>query len=315
MSASSQCLDVDIDETMTAIVEWECNDVTHYLTEPDHKTDGIKLQIRFCAKDSYALFELHIPLTLKGLTLLRLGFHLSQTLDVLVPIAAKDPLSPIRVQSGKVLDALRMLSKVTSFGIYIESIKLPKAELQAITDAVTLGRLKPFRCQERLNRMYHGTGAKVADLSTRVDDAPPLNKRRVGGQDEPTSQRALAWAEFNELRQMVTALQDRERDRQREDEDRQAKDKRLRRMVTVLKMRDQDRQGEIEAMQAKDKQIADDMEDFYNTLLELREGQEELSEKVDFISEHGVGSEGRDGLAEEAKNLVFDELSTLLSRN
>ncbi|KAK7419962.1 hypothetical protein QQZ08_010598 [Neonectria magnoliae] len=211
MSASSHYLDVDIDETMTAIVEWERHDATHYLTEPDYKTEDIMLKSRFRAKNPCTLFELRFLLKLKGLdtmsnvfiqikpspivsfdftfaakapvaaqeklncnTLLLLGFHLNETLNVLVPVAAKDLLPLTRVQLGKVLDALRMLSKVTSFSIYIESIKLPKAKLQAITDAVTLGRLKSFRYQERLKRMYHGTGAKVAGLSTRVEDAPPL---------------------------------------------------------------------------------------------------------------------------------------------
>jgi hypothetical protein len=344
MSTSSSCL--DIDQTTPAVVEWEWNDATHYLATPDPKIDDIILRIRFCDETSCALFELRIPINLKGVdgvsnifirihpssitsfdftfaatapdtvqgklncTALRLGFQLNRNLNVLVPIAAKEPLSPTRAQSGKVLDAVRILSEATSFGVYVEASKLPKTKLQSISDAVAQARLKPLHYQDDLASMYLGTGAKAVDLSAQVNDAPPsydeteppppmapINERkrqRVGSQDGPTSQIALIWAELRETQKQNQQLQQR---------------------VTALEKENRDLKREVEQLQTDDHNTADMLEELDSRLLELQDDHEYLDKKVDFIQEHGVDSDAIDSFIDKVKNRVLDDISTRLSRH
>ncbi|KAF5667201.1 hypothetical protein FHETE_5904 [Fusarium heterosporum] len=206
MSASiSSCLDVDV--TVPAVVEWENEDVTHYLARPDPKVDNITLKIRI--NDSRALVELRLPINLKGVNSLsvvivsvqpssiasfnstsvstvpeavqdkfsgpitRLNFQVNKCLEMLAPKAIKEPLAPTRSQSGIVLDALRTLIGVTSFSVYIEAAKLSKSQLQYISDAVSQSRLTPSHDQHDLASMYRGAGAKIVHLSSQIQDAPP----------------------------------------------------------------------------------------------------------------------------------------------
>ncbi|CAM1508410.1 Fc.00g052580.m01.CDS01 [Cosmosporella sp. VM-42] len=343
-SPSPPCLDVD--QTTPAILEWKCDDATHYLAEPDPKIDDISLRIRFVTETSSALFELRFPLNLKGVdgcsdifipiqppsiisldfsfaatpyatqvklkgsTLVRLDFQLNRSLDILVPSAAKEPLTPSRAQSGKVIDALRLLSNATSFSVYIQAKKLPKAKLQPITSAIAQGHLKPLRQQDDLTSMYHGKGAKVADLSVRVDHPPPSyneieppppmalinekKRRRTETEDATTNQIALLWAELIPMREQNQQLQQR---------------------VAVLEKENRDLKREVEQLQADDYKTADALEALDNRVIELQDDQEDLEEKFDFIREQGVDSDAEERFVERVKNRVLDEISTRLSRN
>ncbi|KAH6880719.1 hypothetical protein B0T10DRAFT_142604 [Thelonectria olida] len=343
MSTSSSCLDVD--QTTPAVVEWKWNDATHYLAKPDPKIDHIILRIRFCGETFRALFELCFPINLKGVdgvsnifirihpsslisldfafaatipdaaearfdcTTIRLAFQLNRNLDILAPIAATEPVSPTRAQSGRVLDALRMLSEATSFSVYIEATKLPKAKLQSISDAVAQAGLNPFRYQHDLASMYHGTGAKVVDLSAPVQDAPPsydeteppppmapINERkrqRVGSEDGPTSQIAMIWAELRTTQKQNLQLQQR---------------------VAALEKENRDLKREVEQLQTDDHNTADMLEELDSRLLELQDNHEDLGDKVDFIRDHGVDSDAIESFIDKVKNRVLDDISTRLSR-
>lgn len=342
-STSSSCMDVD--QATPVVVEWEWNDAIHYLSKPDPKIDDIILRIRYCDEVSSALFELRFPVNLKGVdgvsdifipiptssiislnlttaatapdvvqrkfdcATLRVGFQLNRALNILVPIAAKEPLSPSRAQSGKVLDAVRMLGEVTCFDVYIDATKLSKAKLQSMCDAVAQARLKPFRDQHDLASMYHGTGAKVVDLFTQAKDAPPSyhetgppppmppinekKRQRIESQDEPTSQIALIWAELRATQEQNQQLQLR---------------------VAALEKENQDLKQEVEQLQTDDRFTADILEELDSRSLELQDEHEGLGDRVDFIKEH-LDSNTADSFIERVTNRVLDDISTRLSRN
>ncbi|KAJ4323909.1 hypothetical protein N0V84_004133 [Fusarium piperis] len=337
----STCLDVDL--STPAVVQWECNDETHYFVKPDPKIDDVRLRIRYCDDTSCALFELRFPMNLRGIdgisdvfipihppsitsldfafavttpnvvqqklgcTTLRLGFQVSRNLEVLVPLAAKEPLSPTRAQSGKVLDAVRMLSETPSFGVYVEATKIPKAKLQSISDAIREARLKPLRHQDDLASMYHGTGAKVVHLSAQVQDAPPsydeteppppmapINEKkrhRVGSEDEATSQIALIWAELRSTQEQNKQLQQR---------------------VAALEKDNRELKQEVEQLQVDDHDTANVLEELDSRLLELRDDHMDLGDKVDFLREHGVDSDAIDSFIEKVKSNILDDISTRL---
>jgi hypothetical protein len=164
------------------------------------------LTARFDSKS--ALFDIHIPLKLKGLDstsdiTLRacassiisldlvknpivhseveqefksaaLGLHsqLNRHLDILVPTPALEPICPAgRARSGVVLDAIREFSRATAFTIYIEA-RNASPKLQSISDAVSRGLFKTS-CSSRfqLASMYAGLGAKMVQLG--ADDTLP----------------------------------------------------------------------------------------------------------------------------------------------
>ncbi|KAM0430098.1 hypothetical protein ACHAPT_006104 [Fusarium lateritium] len=342
--STSSCLDLDL--ATPAVVEWEWNDGIHHLTKPDPKIDDIRLRIRFCDETSCALFELRFPINLKGLdgvsdifipihpssitflgfafaatapnavqekfdcTTLRLSFQLSETLNILVPLATKEPLSPTRVQSGKVLDAVRMLCEITSFGIYVEAAKLPKAKLQSISDAVRQSRLKPLRHQDDLASMYHGTGAKVVHLSAQLKDAPPsyheteppppmapINEKkrhRAGSEGEPSSQIALIWAELKATQEQNRQLQQR---------------------VEALEKENRDLKRDVEQLQSDDHNTGNMLEELDGRLLELEDDHGDLGDKVEFIRENGVDGDAIESFVEKVKRNILDDISMRLSRD
>ncbi|KAF0640968.1 hypothetical protein FPSE5266_03275 [Fusarium pseudograminearum] len=75
-------------------------------------------------------------------TSVQLGFRLKpgRNLVIIPPTSANALLAPTRVQSGKVLDAIRMLSGITSCDVYVEASKVPLSALRVISDAVDYGR-------------------------------------------------------------------------------------------------------------------------------------------------------------------------------
>lgn len=340
----SLCLDVDL--STPAVVEWECNDETHHFVKPDPKIDDIRLRIRYCDDTSCALFELRFPMNLRGIdgvsdvfipihppsitsldfafaatapsvvqqklgsATLRLEFQVSRTLEALVPLAVKEPLSPTRAQSGRVLDAVRILSETTSFSIYVGGAKIPKAKLQSISDAIRQARLKPLRQQDDLASMYHGTGAKVVELSAQAQDAPPsydeteppppmapINEKkrpRVGSEDEATSQIALIWAELRATQEQNQQLQQR---------------------VEALERDNQELKQEVEQLQAGDHNTVNVLEELDSRLLELRDDHVDLGDKVDFLREHGVDSDAIESFIEKVKSNILDDISMRLSRS
>ncbi|KAM0198501.1 hypothetical protein ACHAPI_004025 [Fusarium lateritium] len=102
----------------------------------------------------------------------RLDFRLNQTLDILVPINAQNPLIPARAHSGVVLDAIRQISNVTSLSIYIQDTLLSDAHLQQLSDAFTQGLYKSIR-QDDLSNLYNGKGAKIIHLAAQTGQNPP----------------------------------------------------------------------------------------------------------------------------------------------
>ncbi|KAH7237150.1 uncharacterized protein BKA55DRAFT_521110, partial [Fusarium redolens] len=204
------CLDVHF--TTRAVIEWQSDNesdrTTRILAKPDPKVSSITLTARFDSKS--ALFDIHIPLKLKGLdstsditlracassiisldlvknpivhseveqefksAALGLRFQLNRHLDILVPTPALEPICPAgRARSGAVLDAIREFSRATAFTIYIEA-RNASPKLQSISDAVSRGLFKTS-CSSRfqLASMYAGLGAKIVQLGADDTLAPP----------------------------------------------------------------------------------------------------------------------------------------------
>jgi hypothetical protein len=203
--SSSPCL--DIHHSTKAVVQWQSDTTTHILAKPDPQVSSITLNFRF--DKTCALFELSIPVKLKGLdtttavtlracassiisldvvenptvpvtiqqefdsATLCLNLTLDHHLNVLVPTPALEPLSPARKHSGVVLDAIRDLSSATVLSIYVEARAAPSS-LQSISDAASEGLLKSFRSlRYQLASMYGGVGAKLVDLSVPTAIPPP----------------------------------------------------------------------------------------------------------------------------------------------
>ncbi|KAM0288929.1 hypothetical protein ACHAO9_006437 [Fusarium lateritium] len=102
----------------------------------------------------------------------RLDFRLNQTLDILVPTNAQDPLIPARAHSGVILDAIRQISNVTTLSIYIQDAVLSDIHLQQLSDAFSQGLYKSIR-QHDLSNLYSGKGAKIIHLSAQTGQNPP----------------------------------------------------------------------------------------------------------------------------------------------
>ncbi|PCD24458.1 hypothetical protein FGRA07_11118 [Fusarium graminearum] len=135
----------NVEPCIPAAIEWEVNQKQHHIAEPDPPSHSITFDMQFCAETRSALFKIYVPIYLKGFvslsqiciiidpssldsliytfdptipsavrkklncTTVRLGFRLKpgRNLVIIAPTSANAPLAPIRVQSGKVLDAIR----------------------------------------------------------------------------------------------------------------------------------------------------------------------------------------------------------------
>lgn len=373
----SSCLDDDIDVTAPVVIEWDCDETTHYLAEPDPKINDITLKIRFISGNAPSgLFSLRLPLNLKGVdgisdvfipieascldaldfsfteetasdavrkklhaNTVRLRFQLNRSLNILVPTTAKQPIAPTRAQSGKVIDALRSLCVTTAFSVYLQATKLSKQKLQTISDAVAQGRLSPLGQQDDLASMYHGMGAKVADLSSRIADddalpsyneiepAPPMapvnpkkRRRRATSTDESADQSNIILAKlkaledreiehFHQLRMRVEALEKENSDLKQQVEPMH----KLQQQVEALQKENTELKHEIEQLQADDLKHGTVMEDFECRVLEWESELEELGGKVDYIKENGVDGEAEDGLLSKLKSRVLNDIAKRLS--
>ncbi|KAF4972858.1 hypothetical protein FSARC_684 [Fusarium sarcochroum] len=360
-NSTSPCPDIDL--VAPTVVEWESDDTIHYLAKPDPKIDDISLRIRF-NEATYARFELRFPINLKGVdgvsaislfiqpsaiisfdfafastvpdavqekfncatTCLR--FRMNTNSQILVPAAAREPLSPARLQSGAVLDAVRMLSGVTSLGVYIEATKLPKAQLQSISDAVEQARLKPC-VQDDLASMYHGTGAKFVHFSGQQQDAPPSyneteppppgppinerKRRRAGSQDEGQSQIAQIWAELKtrnerdeQLQQQLTALKEENLGLRQEVQT-------LRQDIVAFRRDFCGLQRDVEQLCGEDKHTTDVLEGYDTRIVELRDDLEDLETKVDSIQEHRDENGVAQSFLDKVRSDVYDDIVTRLT--
>ncbi|KAJ4259537.1 hypothetical protein NW762_007466 [Fusarium torreyae] len=361
-NSTSPCPDVDL--IVPAVVEWESDESIHYLAKPDPKIDDILLRIRF-NEGAYARFELRFPVNLKGVdgvsaislfiqppaiisfdfafatavpdaaqekfnsATTRLRFRMNTSPQILAPAAAREPLSPSRAQSGSVLDAVRMLSGVTSLGVYVEATKLPKAQLQSISDAVDEARLKSWCVQDDLASMYYGTGAKFINFSAQHQDAPPSydateppppgppinerKRRRAGSQDEGGSQIAQIWAELKmrderdkQVQQQLTALKE-ENLGLRQDV------QKLQQEIITFRKDFRDLQRDVEQLHGEDKHTTDVLEGYDTRIVELRDDLEDLETKVDSMQEHREENGVAEAFLEKVRSGIYDDIVTRLT--
>jgi hypothetical protein len=328
---------LDLDQSFPAAVEWEWDNELHYIAEPDPRTHDITFKIHICGQTERACFDLAFPIYLKGspgLTYIRilidpssldsfayilnptspdgvqkklncntvrLGFQLKsqRKLTVLAPTSTVDPIAPSRSQSGTVLDAIRMLSRVTSCGVYVETSKLSAPSLQTLAAAVNQGSLKPFPYQHDLASMFAGTGARTIQLGHRENDAPPSydetesspvpptnRKKRVRSrtQDESSNPLALILSKLDAMQLALAVVQTELKATQ--DENSQ-----LQKRVTAMQNDIEELQGENDLLDAK--------------VIELRNNQDHLDRKVDAIDVYEVGDDFK-------KNILNDIAARLL---
>ncbi|KAF5690468.1 hypothetical protein FDENT_3852 [Fusarium denticulatum] len=355
-SSTSPCLDVD--ETTPAVVEWEHDGATHCFSKPDPKIDSIMLRIHLSGLCAFV--ELRFPMNLKGVEgispvavsidpssitsfdfafastapeavqekfkcpVVCLKFQTNKNIRLFVPAAAKEPLAPSRTQSGKVLDALRMFSATTSFGIYVDATKLSRAELQSISDAVKQSRLAPFHNQHP----PANPETKVIDISPQDDappaydetgsppPAPPINerkRRRISSPDEARDELAQIWAELKArsekdrlVQQELSALRQ-ENSSLRTDLDQ------LRQQVTTFREDFSTLQRDVEQLQGQDKHSADVLEGYDTRLVELRDDLEDLDAKVDSIQEHRDENGVAQSFLDRVRSDVYDDIVTRLT--
>ncbi|KAF4998625.1 hypothetical protein FGRMN_2951 [Fusarium graminum] len=361
MSAfTSPCLDVNV--TVPAVVAWENDDVTHYIARPDPKVDNITLKIRI--NDSRALVELRFPINLKGVNSLSvvivsvqpssiasfnstsvspvpdavqdklsgpvtcLSFQVNKCLEILAPVAVKEPLAPTRSQSGIVLDALRAFADVTSFNVYIEAAKLSKSQLQYINDSVSQSRLTPSHDQYDLASMYRGAGAKIVNLSPQVQDAPPsYDETEPPPPAAPISERKRRRVDSedgnNEIIRIWAELKARdERDRLVQQELSALKQKnlsfkeelgQLRQQVTTFHNDLSTLKQDVEQLQGQDTQNSLVLEGYDTRLVELRDDLEDLDAKVDSIQEHRDENGVAQSFLDKVRSDVYDDIVSRLT--
>ncbi|KAL7758718.1 hypothetical protein ACKLNR_011145 [Fusarium oxysporum f. sp. zingiberi] len=355
-SFTSPCLDVD--ETTPAVVEWEHDGVTHCFSKPDPKIDSIMLRVHLSGL--CATVELRFPMNLKGVEGISpvaisidpssitsfdfafastaseavqekfkcpvacLKFQTNKNIRLFVPTAAKEPLAPSRTQSGKVLDALRMLSAATSFGIYVDATKFSKAELQSISDAAKQTRLAPFHNQYPPANIE----TKVVDLSPQDDappaydetgsppPAPPINerkRRRISSPDEARDELAQIWAELKARSEKDRLVQQELSTLRQENRSLKTDFDQLRQQVTTFREEFSSLQRDVEQLQCQDKHSADLLESYDTRLVELREDLEDLDAKVDSIQEHRDENGVAQSFLDRVRSDVYDDIVTRLT--
>ncbi|KAF4344559.1 hypothetical protein FBEOM_1457 [Fusarium beomiforme] len=359
-SSTSPCLDVD--ETTSAVVEWEHDGATHCFTKPDPKIDNIMFKIHLSA--SRALFELCFPMNLKGVEGIStvtisidpssitsfefafastapdavqekfkcpvacLRFQTNKHIRLFVPAAAKEPLAPSRTQSGKVLDALRMLSAVTSFRIYVDATKFSKAELHSISETVKQNGLTPLRNAQALESTSHSSETKVIDLSPQEDappaydetgsppPAPPINerkRRRISSPDEARDELAQIWAELKARSEKDRLVHEELSTLRRENQSLRTDLDQLRQQVTTFREDFSSLQRDVEQLQGQDKHDAEVLEGYDTRLVELRDDLEDLDAKVDSIQEHRDENGVAQSFLDRVRNDVYDDLISRLT--
>ncbi|KAJ4007487.1 hypothetical protein NW752_007533 [Fusarium irregulare] len=374
MSSSPPCL--DIHHTTKAVIEWPSEGTTRVLANADHpKVSSLTLMTRF--ETTCAFFELDIPVKLKGIdhtsitlracassivsldlvtnptvtkavqkefdsVVLQLDFTVNHCLDVLLPNAVSEPVSPARARSGAVLDAVRDLCQSTTFSIYVEAREAPPSPgFQAISDAAKEGIFKSFRSSQfQLASMYSGSGAKLVDLTADTSlpppsynevDAPPPpppidynNKRKRPRQDsqtEPETNIALVWIELKSMKatialgeKRIEALEAENTKLRQENKDLCQGMDELRERCTAFETSQKDLTHSFEVLETdtekfKESTTEDLLDTYDNELMELREDIRAMEEAVKFIQEGHVSDES----VKKIKDAVVQDITTRLT--
>jgi hypothetical protein len=190
-------MEIELEE-VKAVVEWEHDGSTRWLTKPDPQQSFIRFTLHSNA--TCALFEIMIPIRYKdhsknsavyihinpsSITSLKhstqqdpptavkpvFGSALSLTLElnnkitILIPSFIKEPIAAARLRSGKILDSLYELLHTTSLCIYIPHDALSQHQLDSLGTAITQRQLQPFSGPDYdISRWFTGSGAKITTL-------------------------------------------------------------------------------------------------------------------------------------------------------
>jgi hypothetical protein len=182
-------------EGVTAALEYEYNNTTHFLTKPDPEHLPIRFTLHVDA--TYALFDILIPIRYKDKTSSKtinirinpssitslerstqtslpddifpsatcLELQLSDAVTILVPSLVKEPVAVARPRSGRILTSLYEISHVSKLRIYIPEPALSIDELDSLSTAIAQRKLQPFSDPDHdISRMFSGSGAKATTL-------------------------------------------------------------------------------------------------------------------------------------------------------
>ncbi|KAF9771806.1 hypothetical protein IL306_010531 [Fusarium sp. DS 682] len=346
---------LDVNTTTPAVVSWRWNDATRFLVEPDPAIRDITLTTHFNKNDT--LFDLAIPIRIKGIktgttlivrvlpssissfdfaenptvpsvirnkfnsSTLLLEFRLNSLPKLLVSVAAEEPLSPLRAQSGTVIDALRELANVKTFSVFIKNEATSKAHLRQVRHAISEGLFLVI--QDDLKSMYHGTGAKVVTLPAPQQEPPPSydqtepppppapiydrKRPRKDDREERDDDIAMIWAHLNmtQLRHdaEMNALKDENKDLKQEIHE-------LRERLAKYEKGQGDLGEEFEASVAMTAERVADLGDLADVkFLEVRDEMRELADDVNLLK----GSIDEDRLVDRVKYRVLDHIRASLS--
>ncbi|KAK7398505.1 hypothetical protein QQX98_012113 [Neonectria punicea] len=248
-----------------------------------------------------------------------LDFHLNKNPTVLIPSSTREPVVAARVRSGRVLDAIYQLSRVTALRIYIKDAILSKDELQSISNGVNQGHLKPFLNPDHdISRMYGGNGAKITTLPdpkpppyTEDEPPPPPNapaydrKRARQSTDDERDSISHIWAELRTIHKRdamrTTALEA----AQQETRELRADNATLREKLTTLEKSHQDLEAEVAELKSAMMEMGD-MKDAEK--IEMQDDIIALTNRVDYLDR----GKDDDAFLERVTQDVLHELGTRL---
>lgn len=354
--------------TAPAVVEWELCDKTYHLYEPDPRIDHVILETRFHDEDggdgdadgdgkgdgggkddgkTSDLFQLHVPIQLKGLrtktnllvpiypdsivslesetcasapnivldklkcSSVSLRFHLQRTVSIIVPASATVPVLPRRSQSGHVLDVLHSLVQVTCFTVFVPDTKFSKTTLQRIQKALDSARPKPS--VHDLASLYNGTGGKIVQLH-RPDDSPPSYHQIEPPPPAPP----------------LTKPNERKRCRQ-DSSSQDELDGRFEAIWAELRKKDErihELEERVKQLEADKADMADKLDTAYHEnevnaaardemeseLLLTNEKLDSLVDQVAYINQNGLDSDVEERIADTITDRIYEEIATSFSR-
>ncbi|KAF4964422.1 hypothetical protein FZEAL_10871 [Fusarium zealandicum] len=185
-------------EGVTAVLGYEYDGATRFLTRPD--PDNVPIRLTLHIEATCALFDIVIPIRYKDKTTSKtinvrvsplsitslaystkidlpdaikpilpsatcLELQLIEPVTILVPSFIKEPVAVARARSGKILNSLYELSHITNLRIYIPDSALSLDQLNSISTAIEQQQLQPFSGPDYdISRMFSGSGAKVTIL-------------------------------------------------------------------------------------------------------------------------------------------------------
>lgn len=348
---------LDVNSTTPAVVTWRWNDMTRFLIEPDPQIRDITITTRFDSQET--LFDINIPIRLKGIktgtfliiralppfissfdfieapslpddvrdkfhsSTLLLNFRLNQNPKLIVSVEAEEPLSPLRTQSGTVLDALRELANVTAFSIYIKNSAASKAHFQKIRQAVSEG--VSLFIQDDLTTMFRGMGGKVVTLSSPTQLPPPSydetepppppapiydrKRPRKDDSEERDDDIALIWAKLEMIQKRhseeLYALRDENRDLKQEMND-------LRDRLIASERKCRDLEEELGSLAGLTSERVRELEEHTDvTLSEVWQDMGELTSELNAMKLQI----DEDELVNKVKFRVLDHITASLSRD